>query len=71
MERVEGKRNASRNLVGKFEGRRSFGRLKRRWWDNIKINLNGIGWEGEDWIYMAQGRSRRWAVLTVKNLRVP
>jgi hypothetical protein len=43
-------RNAHRILVGKPEGKRPLGRPRRRWLDNIKINLREIGWDGMDWI---------------------
>jgi hypothetical protein len=56
-------------LVGKPEGKRPLGRPRRRWVDNIKME---IGWDGVDWIDMAQDRDQ-WRVLvnTVLNLRVP
>jgi hypothetical protein len=41
-------RNAYRILVGKPEGKRPLGRPRRRWVDNIKINLREIGWDGLD-----------------------
>jgi hypothetical protein len=47
------KRNAYRILVGKPEGRRPIGRPRRRWVDNIKMDLREILWDGLDWIYMA------------------
>jgi hypothetical protein len=43
-------RNAYRILVGKREGKRLLGRPRRRWVDNIKIDLIEIGWDGMDWI---------------------
>jgi hypothetical protein len=46
--RVEEKRNACRILVGKPEGKRPLGKPRRRWVDNIKINLREIGWDGMD-----------------------
>jgi hypothetical protein len=49
------KKNAYRILVGK-QGRRPLGRAKRRWVDNITMDLGGIGWDGVDWIDMAQDR---------------
>jgi hypothetical protein len=45
-----------RILVGKPEGKRPLGRPRRRWEDNIKMDLGGIGWGGMDWIDMAQDR---------------
>jgi hypothetical protein len=63
---------AYRILVGRPEGRRPLGRPRRRWEDNIKMNLQVVGWEGVDWIDMAQDRDRwRALVNAVMNLRVP
>jgi hypothetical protein len=65
-------RNAYGILVGKPEGKRPLGRQRRRWVDNIKMDLREIGWDGEDWIDMAQDRDKwRALVNTVLNLRVP
>jgi hypothetical protein len=66
------KRNAYRMLVVKPEGKRPLGRPRRRWLDNIKIDLREIGWGGLDWIDLAQDRDL-WRVImnTVMNLRVP
>jgi hypothetical protein len=47
-------RNAYRTLVGKSEKKRPLGRPRRRWVDNIKMDLTEIGWDGVDWIYLAQ-----------------
>jgi hypothetical protein len=65
-------RNAYRILVGKPEGRRPLGRRRPRWVDNIKMDLREKGWDGIDWIDLAQDRDH-WIVLvnTVMNLRVP
>jgi hypothetical protein len=52
------KRNAYRVLVGKPEGKRSFGRPRRRWEDNCNTDLKGIGWEGVKWIHVAQDRGQ-------------
>jgi hypothetical protein len=66
------KRNAYRILVRKPEGRRPLGRARRRWVDNIKIDLREIGCDGVDWVDLAQGRDHwRALVNTVMNLRVP
>jgi hypothetical protein len=66
------KRNAIRILVGKPEGKRQLGRPRRRWVDNIEVDLRGIGWGGMDWIDVAHDRDHRRAVVnTVMNLRVP
>jgi hypothetical protein len=65
-------RNAYRILVGKKEGKRPLGRPRRRWVDNIKINLKQIGWDGMDWIKVTQDRDQcRALLITVMNLRVP
>jgi hypothetical protein len=57
-------------VVGKPEGRRPLGRPRRRWEDNIKMDLRGIGWGGMDWINVAQDRDRWRAVVNaVMNLR--
>jgi hypothetical protein len=65
-------RNAYRILVGKSEGKRPLGRPRRRWLDNIKIDLREIGWDVMDWIYLAQDRDQWRAVVNaVMNLRVP
>jgi hypothetical protein len=48
------KKNACRILVAKPEGKRPLGRPKRRWVDNIKLDLRVIQWGGMDWINMAQ-----------------
>jgi hypothetical protein len=59
-------------LVGRPEGRRPLGRPRHRLEDNIKVDIYEVGWEGVDWIDMAQDRDRwRALVSTVLNLRVP
>jgi hypothetical protein len=59
-------------LVGKPEGRRPLGRPRRRWEDNIKVDLWEIGFGDVDWIHLAQDRDRwRALVNTVMNLRFP
>jgi hypothetical protein len=66
------KRNAYRTLVGKPEGKRPLGRARRRWVDNIKMDLRGIGLDGTDWIDLAQDRDQwRALVKTVMNLQGP
>jgi hypothetical protein len=59
-------------LVGRPEGRRPLGRPKRRWEDNIKMDLGEIVFGDVDWIHLAQDRDRWRAVVnTVMKLRVP
>jgi hypothetical protein len=64
-------RRAYRVLVEKFEGKRQLGRPMHRWVDNIKIDLQEVGWGSMDRIDLAQDRDR-WRSLTnlVMNLRV-
>jgi hypothetical protein len=58
--------------VGKPEGKRPGGRPRRRWEDNIKMNLQEVGCGGMDWIELAQDRDRwRGPLTAVINLRVP
>jgi hypothetical protein len=68
-----GMRNAytTITLVGKREGKRPLGRHRRRWECNIRMYLREIGWEGLDWIHLAQDRDK-WQVLVnaVMKLRV-
>jgi hypothetical protein len=66
------KRNAYRLLVGKPEGKRPLGRARRRWVDNIRMDLGEVEWGDVDWIGLAQDRSR-WRALanSVLNLWVP
>jgi hypothetical protein len=64
-------RGVHRVLVGKPEGKRPFGIPRRRWEDNIKMDLQEVGGDG-DWMELAQDRDRwRALVNTVMNLRVP
>jgi hypothetical protein len=65
-------RGVYRALVGRPEGKRSLGRPRCRWEDNIKMVLRETGIDGANWIRLAQYRVRWWAfVNTVMNLRVP
>jgi hypothetical protein len=52
------KRNTYRLLVRKSEGKRLLGRLRRRWVDNIRMDLGEVGWGDVDWIGLAQDRNR-------------
>jgi hypothetical protein len=65
------KRNMYRSLVGKAEGKRPLGRPRRRWIDNIKMDLLEIGLNVVKWIGLAQD-AYRWRALVklVMNLRV-
>ena len=65
-------REVHRVLVGKPEGKRPLGRPRRRWEDNIKMDLQEVGGVCEDWMELAQDRDRwRALVSTVMNLKVP
>jgi hypothetical protein len=57
MNGMEEKRNACRLLVGKPEGRRPQGRPRRRWLDNIRMDLVEVDWGDVDWIGVAQDRN--------------
>jgi hypothetical protein len=65
-------RNAYKILVGIPEGKRPLGRPRRRWEDNIRMDIREKKWEVVDWIHLAQDRNQ-WRVLVnmVKNLWVP
>jgi hypothetical protein len=66
------KRNAYRILVGNPEGKRPLGRPRRRWVDNIKIDLRETGWDSMFWINVDHDKDQwRALVNTVMNLRVP
>jgi hypothetical protein len=51
-------RNAYRILIGKSEGKRPLERPRRRWVDNTKMDFREIGWDGMDWIELAQDRDQ-------------
>jgi len=70
--RIGERRGVYRVFVGKPEGKRPLGRPRRRWENNIKIDLQEVGCGGMDWIELAQDRDR-WRALVnrVMNLRVP
>jgi hypothetical protein len=66
------KSKADRLLVGTLDGKRPLGRRRRRWVDNIRIDLGEVGWGDVDWIGLAQDRNRCRAVVnSVLNLRIP
>jgi hypothetical protein len=65
------KGGAYRILVGRPEGRQPLGRPRRRWEDNIKMDLQEVGW-GMDWIQLARDRDRWQALVNaVMTLRLP
>jgi hypothetical protein len=69
--RMGDRRGAYGVLVWRPDGKRPFKRPRRRWEDNIKIDLQEVGWGGMDWIGLTQDRDRWWALAnTVTNLRV-
>jgi hypothetical protein len=66
------RRGVYRVFVGKPEGKRPLGRPRRRREDNIKMDLQEVGYGGVDWIELAENRHRwRALVKAVMNLRVP
>jgi hypothetical protein len=70
--RMREKRNAYRILMRNPEGKRPLGRSRRRWVDNIKMDLRKIGLDDMDWIDLTQNRDQwRALVNTVINLLVP
>jgi len=72
MWRVWVRGGGCRVLLGKPEGRRPLGTPRRRWADNIRMDLQEVGYGCKDWIGLAQDRDR-WRTLlsAVMNLRVP
>ena len=72
MARMGQGRGVHRVLVGRPEGKIPLGRPRRRWDDNIKMDLQEVGGGCEDWTEVAQVRDRWWALVsTLMNLRVP
>jgi len=66
------RRGVYRVLVGKSEGKRPLGRHRRRWENNIKMDLQEVGCRGMEWIELAHDRDRwRAFINSVMNLRVP
>jgi len=58
--------------VGRIEGKKPLGRHRHRWEDNMKMDLQEVGWGGMDWLKLAQGRDRWWALVNVVlSLQVP
>ena len=72
MARMGEGRGVHRVLFGKPEGKRPLGRPRRRWEDNIKMDLQDVGGGCGDWMELAQDRESSWALVsTVMNFRVP
>ena len=72
MARMGEWRGVHRVLVGKPEGKGPLGRPRRRWEDNIKMDLREVGGGGGDWMELARNRDKwRALVSKVRNLRVP
>ena len=70
MARMGEEKGVHRVLVGRPEGKRLLGRPRRRWEDNIKMDLQEVGGGGGDWMELAQDRDRwRALVSTVMNFR--
>ena len=65
-------RSACKVLVGKPEGKRPLGRPRRRWKDNIRLDIQEVEWRGMDWIDLAQDQDRWGAIVKVViNFRFP
>ena len=72
MARMGEERGVHRGLVGKPDEKRPLGGPRRRWENNIKMDLQEVGWGCGDWMELAQDRDRwRALVSTVMNFRVP
>jgi hypothetical protein len=70
--RMGEERHVHRVLVGKPEGKRPLRRPRRRWEDNIRMDLQEVGGDRGDWIELAQDRDRWQALVsTVRDFRVP
>ena len=70
--RMGERRSAYKVLVGKPEGKGLLGRLRGRWEDNFKIDLQEVGCGGMDWIELAQDRDTWWALVNaLMNILVP
>jgi hypothetical protein len=70
--RMRAKKNVYSSMVGKPEGKRPLGRPRRRWVDNIRMDLGEVGWGEVDWIGLAQDRNRWRALMnSAMNLWVP
>jgi hypothetical protein len=59
-------------LIGKPDGKRPLRRPIHKWENNIRMDLRETGWEGVDWMQLAQDRDQWWALMrTAMNLHVP
>jgi hypothetical protein len=67
--RMGAKRNAYRILLEKPEGKRQLGRPRRRWVDNIKMDLRDIGWDDMDWIDLALDRNQWRALVNTGSMK--
>ena len=66
------RRGVYKVLVGKHEGKKPLGRLRHRWEENIKMDIQEVGCGGMEWIELAQDRDMCWALANaVMNLRAP
>jgi hypothetical protein len=65
-------RNAYNILFGKLEGKRPLRRPKHKWEDNVRMDLREIGWEGVDWMHLAEDGDQCQDVVNVlMNFQVP
>ena len=72
MARMGEGRGVHRILVGKPVGKRPMGRPRRRWEDNIKMDLQEVEGGCGDWMELARDKDSWWALVsTVRNLRIP
>ncbi|KAJ4440391.1 hypothetical protein ANN_08532 [Periplaneta americana] len=69
--RIGESRNAYRVLVGRPEGKRPLGRPRRRWKDNIKMDLMEVGYDDRDWINLAQDRDQWRAYMASRSKGIP
>lgn len=65
-------RNPFRVLVGKLERKRALARAAHKLEDNVKMELQEIGWQGSNWLDLTHGRDKWQALVnTIKDLRIP
>jgi len=64
--------NAYKILVRKSDGKKPLDRSRRRWEDNIRMDVREIGWKCVDWMHLVEDRDQWWALVkTVISIRVP